>query len=799
MANGLPTDDWSALYRGLEAQGGVPCASSTTLDAAGAVFQAMYLDLGEIKATVAGSGFDPPLVTVIADVLNVPAGTTWLLQDAVLVVQARRVQTDGPLAVSLDFRTGGTASLLLYCVELAGSVRAAVVSSSGAPIVYTIAAPPPAGGVQIHLAGGVPARTERGYAQGVGPAPSPVFEQALRTEFIFASLLYDQRPDLAVRQLGWLKDWSGFHPELVGTFLRSSSLLALLTAERHAEANGTAFVPYLSRQVYADLAAAFVAEAAQYEADYRALQTEQTVTANFIRLAKTLLANKTYETEYTTRLLAQARANFDHAVAAATAAAQTLTAAQLTAKLAGVDFEQVGVPAWERTQIEKAVIGLGTAVITFAVGIGAMFGGDPAGGAAAAGGAIEGAKAAAAAAAAGSEVASLATRLKDVMAELKQAAEGLRKVYELSNEILSAVGDLRNAGAYVERMRQLNADTGGADLTSTYAWQIYQQASDAALAGPIDSGVGFAGDLKLAIDAVAVYGQALAAAQLATITAGQRYATVSLQRQLAGQQQAELEKYVDSLATGEAAPAGLLQQFYQRYLDAKSSLFAAIQGYRAAYFYWALTPSTVHPKIVDGVGDLDTGLRSLTGITLDFRTAVEHFSPPPQSLADKRFVIDDPAVLAELAGGDRAAHWVLPLGARPFENYDRVRLIRVRVWLEGAKIGRGQAINVVLRTQGNYLDRFEKNGYQFTSKPLVRDFEYRVATTKSGTPDWRFEDGTFGYIEVDGAVDSEVSYAYFQPTPFAEWDISLARTPGIDLSAVTKITMQFAGSVIAAT
>ena len=81
-----------------------------------------------------------------------------------------------------------------------------------------------------------------------------------------------------------------------------------------------------------------------------------------------------------------------------------------------------------------------------------------------------------------------------------------------------------------------------------------------------------------------------------------------------------------------------------------------------------------------------------------------------------------------------------------------------------------------MSTQGNYLDRFDGKPYQFTSKPLARDFEYRVTRQEVGTPDWRFPDGTFGYIEVDGVVDDEVSYAYFQPTPFAEWHIRFAAT-----------------------
>jgi hypothetical protein len=100
-----------------------------------------------------------------------------------------------------------------------------------------------------------------------------------------------------------------------------------------------------------------------------------------------------------------------------------------------------------------------------------------------------------------------------------------------------------------------------------------------------------------------------------------------------------------------------------------------------------------------------------------------------------------------------------------------------------------------MSTQGSYRDRFQGKAYQFTSKPLVRDFEYRVSTRRSGNPAWRFPDGTYGYIEVDGVVDDEVSYAYFQPTPFAEWHVRV-HGDGLDLSRMTRVVMEFAGSVI---
>ncbi|MCC3332282.1 hypothetical protein [Nocardia abscessus] len=792
--------DWRTLYGDIEQQGNVPCASATVIDATHAVFRAMYLDLGEVQTALHNSGFDPVLVTLVADVVNVPAGISWQLQETVLWIQTRRMQSDEPFTVTLDYRNDHGARFVLFCDELAGSVQGqAVLGSQQTIALPVIDAPPPSGGVLIkYVEGSGPVQSPLDRAHGVAALSAPdYFQQALRTEFLFASLLYDTHPELALRQLTWLKNWSGYNAEFLGVLLRSSSLLTLLTAQMNAESDGTVFVPYLSRQVYTELAKAFVAEAKQYEGDYQALSTQKVVTDNFIQLAKNLLANKTYETQYTTQLLDQAKNNFDNASAAVTAAQQRLTAAQDTAEETQIDFEEIGVPEWKRQQILKAIIDLSTAVITFGVGIGAMFVGDPAVGAAAAGSAIKGAEAVEAAAEAGSEVATLAKRLKDCMDELKKIAEALKKVYDLSKEIVDAVENFHDAEEYAAKLRDMNLDTGGADLTATYQWRIYQQNTDAMLADPVEKGIRYARELELAVDAVAIHGQELAAAQVAAVAAGQQYAAVSLQKQLAEQEQQQLQQYVDSLVRGEAPLAALMQQLYLRYLDTKSSLFTALQGYRASYFYWALAPSVVRPRILDNVGELDTGLTNLTSITMDSATALEHFSPPPQILADKRYTIDStnaPDVLAQFKKSG-TARFVVPLDTDEFAGFGRVRLTRVRVWVENGTPRNGASVNLQISTQGNYLDRYRRNTYQFTSKPLDLDFEYRLSPKKNGPPDWTFDDGTYGYVEVDGALDHEVSYAYFEPTPFAGWNIMIDPST-IDLTNATSITMQFSGSII---
>jgi hypothetical protein len=792
-----PTD-WAKLFADLEKQGSIPAASGTVIDSTAAEFRAMYLDLADVQRQIRDSLLDPPLVITYADVLNIPDGLDWLLQGAVLMVVARRVQVGAAVMVTIDYRTSRTASFVLFTNDLAGPIRVAAVTGQGAEPAakFLISTTPHEGGVQIAYRDGGPGEFGLTRAHGMALSPAVMFQDALTTEFLFASLLYDQDPPAALAMVTWLKDWCGESKDLYGLFLRSAALVSLLGAQVNAQKGGAAFVPYLTPAVYAELAAAFAAEAGQYESDYMALSTQQVVTENDIKLARALLDNQTYQSEYVAKLLAQAEANYNNAVAAADASDKTFRDAQQKADLTRIDFQDIGIPEWEREQIVKAIIDLVGAGITFGVGIAGMLVGNEAGGAASAQAAVQGAEAVEQAAKVGSKIAQMAKELADIMKRLKSTIEALNKVYEFLREVVRASQEIQDAEHFIKRMKEMDVSTGGADLSATYAWQVYQLNADATLQAPIDKGVGFAKELKLAIDEVAIYGQALAAAQLAVVNAGQRYATVRFQKELAAAQQKRLEEYVDSLRVGEAPIVAMMQQFYQRYLDAKSSLFAALEGYRTSFFYWALEPSSIEPKIIDPVSKIDTGLKDITAIALDKENALRRFSPPPQTMKQKLHVVAEQRVLDALRT-DRAASWTIGLSAPTFAGFDRVRLRKVRVWLEGARPNPEGLVNIMIETAGNYLDRYEDGHYQFTAKPLQRDFEYRVTSIEQGPPEWRFDDGTYGYVEIDGSVDDEVRYAYFEPTPFGEWRITIAAGSGVDLTGVTRITMEFAGSVIA--
>jgi hypothetical protein len=791
--------DWSAFYSNLQSKGNVPDAAFTSITQNTAIFRGMYQDLSAIKESIRLSGFTPLLTTIYADVLVVPNLTNWLLQSSGLVIFARRIEVSGSATVILDYQQSNTAQVIVFASEMDGTLTvSASKNSTDEPALFSITQSNAAPGISVNVNSGTPVAQALSLNQGFGFQMADDMQLYLSNSFIFGSLLYDQNPALAVSIFLWVKGWAAQSPQLEELFYRSTSLATLLSAQVNAADNGAVFVPYLTSAVYTNLANAFAADAAKYEADYMQLSTQKLLTDENIAMAKTMVANSQSEVTYVTALLQQANTNYDNAMAAATKAQINFNNQDIAVSGAKAKFQQIGIPDYQREQIIKAIFSLVSAVVTFGAGIAAMAMGDGAAAPAAAEGAVNGVKAVAAAAETGAETAKVASELAKTMEKLKKLVEVMKKIFELAMAVKDVAGNISSAKGKVSVIQDMQDTTDGADLSAADGWAIYKIQADGVLKDPIDLGIGYAAEYKEALDILVVYGQSLSAAQLAVIKASQQVAALTFQLHYAQEKQQNLQQLVDGLKAGEAPMLKMMQQFYQKYLDGKSLLFTALKNYQASYFYWALRQSSVQPQIVDPVTDLNAGIQDITKIAMDTSNALNRFDPPPQPMGNIQFTITDADVLAQLTATGKAT-WVLPLNHPDFAGLERVRLSTIRVWLEGAVPGSNNSVYVNITTAGNYLDRYRNTNYQFNSKSLTRSFKYMMA--KQGqNPNWKFDNGALGFVQVDGSVDKEVAYAYFQPTPFSEWSISLTENnPGLDYSKITKITMYFEGSSIGST
>lgn len=236
-AKGAPrSDGLAALFDAIETRSGIAGVSSRAIGANEAAFRAMHLDLGEIRAALRAADFDPPLVTICADVLRIPDRFDWTLGRTELVIVARRIQSDGYATLNLDYRDSTTASLTVFTEEMDGRFQAIAMTAPDGPqpAAFIFDSVPAMGGVRIHLPVRQPVETSLGSMQGLPPRAMAVVEQALQTEFAVASLLRDQRPDLARAMVGWIKSWSGDVPGMARIAAELDTLMIAQTGATSA-------------------------------------------------------------------------------------------------------------------------------------------------------------------------------------------------------------------------------------------------------------------------------------------------------------------------------------------------------------------------------------------------------------------------------------------------------------------------------------------------------------------------------------------------------------------------------------
>ncbi|XP_071947979.1 glycerotoxin paralog 1-like isoform X1 [Antedon mediterranea] len=115
-----------------------------------------------------------------------------------------------------------------------------------------------------------------------------------------------------------------------------------------------------------------------------------------------------------------------------------------------------------------------------------------------------------------------------------------------------------------------------------------------------------------------------------------------------------------------------------------------------------------------------------------------------------------------------------------FTGWDRVRVERVRVYLNGAS---GSRANLKVSTSGIFVDRYQGEYYEFTGLQFRQAFEYHP------------KDGT---ISIDGVSAEEHQGIFQMTTPFTAWTISALspRNAKLKISQVSSITIEMTGSAI---
>jgi hypothetical protein len=221
-------------------------------------------------------------------------------------------------------------------------------------------------------------------------------------------------------------------------------------------------------------------------------------------------------------------------------------------------------------------------------------------------------------------------------------------------------------------------------------------------------------------------------------------------------------------------------------VSVKRGVFAALYDYVRAYGFWALKPSSITPSMSD---EAPAYRLILSAMEKEISDALSRgFVPAPQPFGsehqlDKEIRVSRPERLAALRRGEPA---VVTVGADEpvFRDYGRVRVERVRAWLDVIK-SEGRPLLVEIQSGGSFFDRLGDETFLFTSDRFLLTFQYVPEKGEKG-------------IVTDGLVARRVRDLYCLPTPFTDWTIKVmhADGKGIDLSGLKALRLSFAGSHI---
>lgn len=768
------TQDWSALYAGIQAQANIPGVRYVNQRGSQLTYRDPLVKLDDVIAAVQGAQQPPVFVYVFADVVVLPAMRDWAIEGIALFIVARRIVATTGTFLQLDYRGKNNATVVLYAGEIEGPLEVRAVTASDAPPTLFDLREFDSLGVQIaRSADGAPVQRtalDRIDDSLLGFASDGWI--SLSTLCLFASVLERTQPEDSAAMFSWVKAATARSTAANDLYLQSCAALSQLLL---SESN-VGFVPYLSKTVYQKVATAYATAAAQYETEYQRFMQQSATAQQWIDAAGNMQKYFELTDEFNKQLIDQATQNLTAAQDAMRQATIRFTIQKNVVMQTRPLFE-AGIEIWKSDQTLKAVFDILMAVVTFAAAIAAVAVGDGEAAPAAASSAAKAGEAAAAAAKAGGEAAQVAgtmQKLADSMKALQKAAESLAAIGDFMGKIQAIAAGLQTAGS-LDDLAFPETD----DISSQAQWDVYRLQVDNMMKFAVDNGIEHAQDYNEAMDGLAIYGKALAATQTSLVRTAQEVTRLLLQKEVSRAMTRTLATYVDKLQREKERDERMMYLVSLRGSAIKQWLFVAVQNYVSAYKYWALRDSTVDPSVVASVSQLTTDLAKMEQ---EYADALASFNPPPQKMVNVTVDVDDAATLAELRTSG-AVRIPIGLGQRAFVGFGRVRLTRVRAWLYGAR--GAQQVSVNISASGRYDDRLGSTTYHFTSTPVERVFQYNGP---AGDPTG---------IIVDGDVADEQAYAYFQPTPFTEWMISVPANlnPGIDLSTLTRISLSFAGSV----
>lgn len=760
---------WREFYADLVQDGAIPFEPIADFRESAVVASDLLLSLAKVVELARAGGRSPVTYSVMADVLKISGPVSLAFPRGGMLIAARRIENEGG-GLKLDFHGGHGARVAIGAQSMAAPLEIEVIDADGSRKEILSA------GEKLGMILSVDDHGRAVRKSLLALPGSYDWRMPLRLSLTailhYATACFDDHPQIAEDMLSYVARATAGVDTASGLHAQAVALLASL----HMASNPVIAVPALDRDVYAAQARDFAAAALAHEEQRRIYVASAGDARARAAAARLMLAKYAEAASFQQTLVAQAEKDLKQARYAAADARDAADTARHEADISRLGFEAEAAK-WAREKKIEAALSIVQSAFTIVGSIALMS--APTSGAEAAK-KVEGAALLSAEAYAAMKSGEAAT------AKAKEAVESLKRLHEVAetiNKISESVSAVIEAVKRAKEVTEL-ADIeipGGAIESTDPRWDSFLIDVEALLQPAVDDKVPGASDYLKSLRKQALFSKAALSAQAAQAKAGQELLKLSLQQLLEKAQHERVGAYIEALGTDEQAAEALGDIFLARELDMRLWLYLAMRRYAAAYHYWTMAASAVRPSMITPVANAMT---ELAAIGTDYGRALESFDPPPQP-------IDTEVIVSESGGGSEAIaalrtarRATIPIASSDpaFHGLGRVRLSRVRIWLEGVQASREKPIMIDLATSGHFEDRLGQKSLEFAAAPVRRSFEYiKAARDLTG-------------IRIDGEVEEREKFCFFQPTPFTQWTVEIAEGP--DLSGLTGLTMEFHGSAI---
>lgn len=289
---------------------------------------------------------------------------------------------------------------------------------------------------------------------------------------------------------------------------------------------------------------------------------------------------------------------------------------------------------------------------------------------------------------------------------------------------------------------------------------------------------------QLGIEKLIVDGKAYSKTQLAVAKAASQLAEAKMRQTAAAQKEAIFTQRYQNLGAQITQDTAIGQLLYTKVIDAKRAVYLALESYQRAVSYFTLQPASALPAMplmTASVNDFASAVTAIAGNEL----VLSALNPPPQNMGTSNtpgisITLNSPQLINQLTS-TAFGSWTISTQDQAFNNFSRIRLNLVRIFLTGISVT--QNIEVQIVTNGLYDDINPLgNPCHFAGPPLRLNFVY---TGGAAAPT----------IVFDGQVPSVYANDFFQPTPFTKWTIKVSSQSGQkpDLTGLTGVVIELGG------